>query len=158
MANDIVPAGNANRGNSNQPTKGGGQGQEYIFSYGTTRVRVVVPSGVQVRPIAKPWNPHFDSPAAGNAPRRKCLNLAFVEQNDTTNTKFVTTFSSPVDIWVLITPDDTSQGKNKSQLELRYCEQGGQWQALPDVALSPAGDELGVSRSNWGADPGIGVH
>ncbi len=158
MADHIVPAGKANRGKSSHPTQGGGQGQEYVFSYGTTRVRVIVPAGVPVRPIAKTWHPHFDTPAAGSAPRRKCMNLAFVEENDPTDTKFVTTFSSPVDVWVLITPDDTSQGKDKSKLELHYCEQGRQWQSLPGVTLSPAGDELGVSRSNWGADPGIGVH
>ena len=161
MPDEIIPGGSpAQIGNAAARTKKGHQGQEYRFSYGNTKVRVIVPppansSAKAARPIAVAWKSDFDT-TAGNRPKRKVMNLALVEKDDSTNVKYVTTFDPPIELRVTITDDDTQQ-KDKASLSLVYCLKGGQWTPFSGVSLSDAQDELVVSISAWYGDPGIGV-
>jgi hypothetical protein len=160
VSDEIIPGGSpAQVGNAAAKTKKGHVGQEYKLSYGNTKVRVIVPppadsSAKLARPIAVAWRNEFDT-AAGNIPRRKIMNLALVEKDDSTNVKYVTAFDPPIEFRVTITDDDTQQ-KDKASLSLVYCRKGGQWTLFDDVSLSDQGDELVVAISTWYEDPGIG--
>ena len=163
MPDQIVPGGHpVVPGRADLPTKGGHRGQEHQFSYGNTKVRVIVPppadSGTRpARPIAAAWKADFDT-TAGNRPRRKVMNLAFVERDDRTNVKYVTSFNPPIELRVTITDDTQRQPKkDKASLRLVYCLKGGQWTPFDGVSLSDQGDELVVAISTWYDDPGVGV-
>jgi len=163
MPDEIVPGGHPEvLGRADLMTKRGHRGQEHQFSYGHTKVRVIVPppadsSAKAARPIAVAWKNDFDT-TAGHAPRRKVMNLAFVEKDDNTNNKYVTAFNPPIELRVTIT-DDTQRGpkKDKANLSLVYCLKGGQWTLFDGVSLSDQGDELVVAISTWYDDPAIGT-
>ena len=163
MPDEIIPGGSpAQVGNAAARTKRGHVGQEYKLSYGNTKVRVIVPppadpSAKVARPVAVAWKNDFDT-TAGSRPRRKVMNLAFVEKDDSTNTKYVTTFDPPIELRVTLT-DDTQREpkKDKTNLSLVYCLKGGEWTLFDGVSLSDQGDELVVAISIWYNDPGIGV-
>jgi hypothetical protein len=161
MPDEIVPGGHpVVLGRADLTTKRGHRGQEHQFSYGNTKVRVIVPppadsSAKVARPIAVAWKNDFDT-TAGASPRRKVMNLALVEHDDSTNKKYVTTFDPPIELRFTITDDDTQQ-KDKASLSLVYCRKGGQWTHFDGVSLSEQGDELVVAISTWYEDPGIGT-
>jgi hypothetical protein len=162
MPDEIVPEGHpVVLGRADVTTKKGHRGQEHHFHHRSTRVRVIVPppadsSAKLARPIAVAWKDHFDT-TAGTSPRRKVMNLALVEHDDSTNKKYVTTFDPPIELRVTITADDTNHQPDKTKLVLGYCPKGGQWTPFSGVSLSGAQDELVVSISDWYEDPGIGV-
>ena len=163
MPDEIVPERHpAVLGRADLTTKRGHRGQEHQFSHRNTKVRVIVPpptdpNAMVARPVAVAWKNDFDT-TAGHHPRRKIMNLALVEKDDNTNTKYVTTFDPPIELRVTITDDAQREPKkDKASLSLVYCLKGGQWTHFDGVSLSDQGDELVVAISTWYDDPGIGV-
>ena len=161
MPDEIIRGGElAVLGSANVRTKKGYQGQEHEFSKGKTRVRVIVPPATgakAAKPIAKSWDQYLDTASGGGGSKRKIMNLAFVEADDNSNTKFITSFDPPVELRVAITRDDTQRQPDKTKLTVGYCRKRGAWTPFSDVSLSDAQDELVVSISTWYDDPAIGV-